>query len=1510
MHVAGDAKATILPSPSLTFTDVEVDDEHGARIMDVARFEVVIELMPLLQGEFRVVTMRLEKPVVHVAVDATGNIPWMERAKAHEPFDPEKVVLDNVSIHNGSLLYDDARAGIALQFDGISADVNARALSGPWHIDGFYLDDGNQVEFRASTGRVLDDGTIRTKIDFSPARWPVTVGVDGVLGVDPAKGATYNGTYVLNEIAGADGPPASAWRSEGAFELDGSRLAITKAVLSNGPVERAFSVAGGFTLNFGQTPSFSAQAEARQIDLDRTLGNGPTEPVNISVATDSFVATLSRLPVPDIPGTIALNVPAIVVGGRVIENVVLAAEPAQNGWHISSLAARLPGQARLEASGLLSTADKFGFVGDAHLAVDQPATFATWWRGREQEGSGRLLAPFDLAGHADIAPGRIAVDKVNARIGDATITGRFWWGDVQRNRARELGTDLNASRIDFVQLKALAELLAGRNLSGTTALADKYTIRLSAGAFAFEDFQVRDLEVDAAYSDDELRVVKLAIGDIGGASFKVNSGRIESVSNNPRGHLDATLDAPTVTGLARIADQFWPDSGVARWLRIASPALAEAVVTAKITAPPPDGGTGFAFTVDNGVAGSTAFSLALRSAGGFSDWRSKPANIAVRLDSPDSAALARQFGMPATPPADDSGTHLEVQGSGVPADGLDTVVVADVAGLVANLSGKLAIGANMAPSFAGKAGLSSDNIDPLIAMAGLGIPGAAVGTAVSIDGTLSASPEGLGLEWPSGTVGTAIAGGKLTLAPDGSRGWRIGGDLAIDDVDLGWLASLGLGFAPMPTGDAAAPWSKTAFVAPTYGAVSGKIAVTADRLDVGDLGLTVTKFDLALQPQRIDLDLTAGQIAGGAVTGGLSIHNVGGNANLSARFDLKGAALESFVWKRDGRSVATGVLDLSANFEATGRSPTGLVSTMTGGGVIGIHDGEARYVNPNAVRQLVRASDLGQQYTEDALKISFGERIDADDLTFDETNGAFAIVAGAVRLKNLGVKAEGLSASGNAVIDLNAMTLDSDWTLTFDPVDNKVQGVAPKAGIVFRGPIVSPARSVDVLPFAAYLNEREAARMNEIIALDQATRAEKERLSRLSRRLSEDAVWRAEQARIAAEREAARRAASVARAVALEAFHANREILLRQRMVASLVAFADRMAAAQAAADADAAEAARIAKAERSKADVADKNLSDAMAAEKAALATLNEATAALTAAKDTDASAVAEEATLANASEDARKAVVLAVASEADARAAVEKAVSDKDNGEAALRAAAARAATASAAATKAEAAAAAATDRKDRADKVAAAAAAARDGAVTALAQAENALAAARDESKDAATSDTTLGDKVNAAREAKQRADEAAQAAADVAAGAVVRRDAAQTVFADAKAAAKDAKAAADAARRNAELAATFAEQIAVPEGDRCRRRGASEDRQGPCRSTRRPGHGKGGVGGICQRTCFRSGSCAGNGRKGCGRRDGSCREDRERRRLRRSGYSKGARRCGAFEFEQECRPGRPG
>ncbi|MEO8669499.1 MAG: AsmA family protein, partial [Bauldia sp.] len=366
VKVAGSASASILPSPSLTFTNVRVGDIEGRPMMTVDRFEVTIELMPLLQGEIRVTSMKLRRPVATVSVDDSGTVDWFLRNEASKTLDPDRVVLENVEISEGQVTYNDARTGIARVFERINGQVEAGSLYGPWRVDGSYLDNGQRVPFRVSTGRRAENGTIRVKTELSPANWPVTLSAEGEVAND-ADGVYYAGTYNLAEVVLSDGTGEAqnfGWRSEGAFTLTRDRLVIDKAVLSQGPPERPYSVAGSLTVDLGANPYFDAAIVARQLDLDRSLGKGPTAPVEPAKASESLVKWLSNFYIPPIRGRLAFSVPGIIVGGAVIQDASFKAEPRVNGWKITDLKASLPGKATLEASGALATVGGVGFNGD------------------------------------------------------------------------------------------------------------------------------------------------------------------------------------------------------------------------------------------------------------------------------------------------------------------------------------------------------------------------------------------------------------------------------------------------------------------------------------------------------------------------------------------------------------------------------------------------------------------------------------------------------------------------------------------------------------------------------------------------------------------------------------------------------------------------------------------------------------------------------------------------------------------------------------------------------------------------------------------------------------------------------------------------------------------------------------------------------------------------------------------------------------------------------------------
>jgi uncharacterized protein involved in outer membrane biogenesis len=1437
VRVAGTARATVLPSPSLTFTDVQVGDTEGQPMMTVERFDVTIELMPLLQGQIHVISMKLQKPHVRIAVDDSGTVDWLIRSEASKALDPEKVALDNVEIVDGAASYIDARSGITLDLDNINAGVQATSLSGPWRIEGSYRDRSNDnvMQVQVTTGRRLADGTLRVKTDINPANAPLTASLEGIVSTGEA-GISYGGTYSVSQVVPStdESKPVSAngWRSEGTFNLTRDRLEVAKAILSQGPPDRPASLAGSLAIAFGKSARFTADVEARQLDLDRSLGKGPSEPINVGTAAESLVDWLAGLYVPPIPGRISFNVPAIVVGGAVIQEVGFEASPQASGWQIAGFHARLPGQSTLEADGTLSTGAHIGFGGRVRLAVAQPATFASWWRGHSDRGAGRLLAPFDLSGRARIEPGRIALEAMKATIGDTRLAGSFaWTGSSGSAKQRLLETDISATRIDFVQIKALAELLAGADLSDTKALADSYAIKLAADELAVADVLVHDISFDAGFVDGTLTVNALLIGDIGGARVSVTRGQVEDIFGSPRGQLVAHLNAATLGEVAGIVDRIAPGGALSQWLAKAAPALAPVAIDAKIEAPPADGSAAFRMTV-HGSANASTFDAHVGVAGTPAAWRTGNAEVSLSLSSYDALNLARQTGWAAKDIATPGSARLDIAAKGVPASGLDASIKGNFAGIDLSAAGSLILAGDLPPKFTGTFKFGSANLDPIIKMTGLEIPGASPGIAVALDGKAAMLGPSVELQWDKGSVAGREIGGRVTLAEGPKGAPRFDGDLSLDSINLGWLTELSLGVDPLPTGDPAAPWPKASFADPVLGNLSGKITVATPRMTVKDgYDLTNAKLALTLDPGELQIDLASGGIAGGSADGGLSIHNVGGNVNLSGRFNLKGAGLEPFVWQRGGRSVATGTIDAAASFEATGRSPTGLVSALTGGGTLAIHNGEARYINPRAASLVIKAADLGQEFTDQALADLFASFVDAGTLPFGEAGGAFAIAAGTVRLKSLSIDADKTKTVGSAAVDLNQMTLDSDWTVVFDPGDNKVEGTVPQVGIVFRGPLAAPARIIDVLQFGSYLNIRQEQRLQEILSTQEAVRQEKERFNREKRKIRED------QARV--EREA--RDAQVARADAagaLDDFHARREADAEQRGAKELAAMktaaaqsakaaADQAAAAKAAADGAEAAASAKAAAARSGVETATKAVADARAAESAALKAVDEAAVAAKHAKSTSEDAVHEAEAAKNAADTAAADTAAKAAAASEAIAAAGKAADEKAAAEMAAKAAAGALAVASDAEKRAEGEAAAK-------DKSVEAAQSDADRAAVDARSANDAVTAAAADRQEA---EKLLAGKTAAAKAADDAAVSAAGAKNAAEAGAKGARDhlaAANAALqeADAAAAAAEAafaKAAKNASERTNAVAATSVEAKAAGDASETAKAEAAKAKQ---------------------------------------------------------------------------------
>ena len=84
--VEGEASATLLPFPSVTFSDVSVSGgANGEPAMTIETFSMDAELAPFMRGEFLIFDMRLVRPKGTIDIAADGTVDWTMRPSA--PFD-------------------------------------------------------------------------------------------------------------------------------------------------------------------------------------------------------------------------------------------------------------------------------------------------------------------------------------------------------------------------------------------------------------------------------------------------------------------------------------------------------------------------------------------------------------------------------------------------------------------------------------------------------------------------------------------------------------------------------------------------------------------------------------------------------------------------------------------------------------------------------------------------------------------------------------------------------------------------------------------------------------------------------------------------------------------------------------------------------------------------------------------------------------------------------------------------------------------------------------------------------------------------------------------------------------------------------------------------------------------------------------------------------------------------------------------------------------------------------
>ena len=1187
--VKGDATARLLPFPSVTFSNVEVaGGPDGQPAMTVETFSMDAELAPFLRGEVLIFDMRLVHPKATIDVAGDGTIDWAIRPSS--PFDPGQIAIEKLTVTEGQVELRHEAGGRSHVISEINSTISAKSLAGPWRMDGTLRFDGLRTDVSASTGKVEADGQMRLRLKADPDAYPLIIETDGNAGI--VKGAAvYSGQFKISgddrnaaELRGNDGEPVKistgkpdpGFRLNGKFALDYQKLAVDEFRFETGPLDNPYTADGKASVDLGLKPHFAVEASGAQVQFDEAVGGAAGAGFTLDQRIAAFEQTLQHMPKPTIPGALEVRLPAVVAGDTTVRDVRLSAEPVDGGWSVKSLAATLPGRTTLEANGMLSVEDHFGFTGSLLLAVGQPSGFAAWLSKDVDEAIRRLPAA-GFKAKVDLSENRQSFSDLELILGKAKFSGSIDSSQPDGARPSVL-MRLTGGEMDLDGLAAFASIFISDK--GANRFSDRdLDFKIKAGPVSAGGLSADTVDTALRLREGLLEIDRLSIGGLAGASISA-TGRIKDFPDSPTGKLNASVVAVDLKPLIDVASQHYPDNAVLKGLASRAAAYPELFQDTRIdlltsAADNGDGSTGLALSAQ-GKAGGSAFSASLSGKGTMGRLSEAPVSITFNARNDNATTLLALYGLPALPLGMLGHASTDISAKGSIAGGLATSFNLTADDFKANFNGTVA-GAPQGPTAKGKVNLEAADIEPWLMTTGVGLPGMGTGTSTSLAADADFGNGLLVLSGLTGSINKAAVSGDVNIdAKDGLP--HLAGALALDELDLDPLAVSLFGdqsFAPAKSG-----WPTTPFSQKSTLPFNADLDLNTSALAVGPFVTAHdAAFSLKLDREGIHVSDLKAKLYGGELTGLFDLKNTEGTGLFSGQMRLAGSDLSAVL---PGAGLG-GSGDLSAALSTSGKSVDAMIAALSGSGTAALKGLKVDGINPDGLAAIIAKADAIGRDIDTAKTAGFAPQIVGEgSFAAGDTDVAFTVANGTLRAPPISLDNAGATLSADVSADLNTDTVTAKGALTYHPGDEALVGSEPAVNFSLSGPPGATAPQFDSAPLAQFLTQRALEKEQQRVEAMQAALLEKQRLRREVRyyaslqterdkaaeelrRQEEEARQKAEaEAKAKAEAEAQAQAEADAKAKADEEARAKAEADAKAQAEADAKAKADAQAEAEA----------------------------------------------------------------------------------------------------------------------------------------------------------------------------------------------------------------------------------------------------------------------------------------------------------------------------------------------------------
>lgn len=1087
--IRGPIEARLLPQPWLSLSDVSIGDPYGTTKLRVARIDGDVSLGGLLRGDVDLSNVVVRDPDLSVAADDEGTI---------APLSTRPVSLgasvESFEVSGGTLHYVNKVDGQDISLTGINLVGESGSLLGPYKAEGGVKLAGVPHTVKLATG-VAEKGSLHLRVTAVPADKPVTLDLEGEVKLQAGK-PTFIGMATLlrpqvsarvaEEGGGTDqnAGDQTPWSVSGPVTATPAGVISDKAALQLGPDERALKLAGSFNLAFGSTPVLEAKLTGKQLELDRFAGIGPDKRQPPAAVLARLARTIPALSGFASNAQVDLAVDGMMLGGELTQKARASLRMADGKLQVDHLEADLPGKSHLLLAGDVND-EGGGFKGNLDLRSERATGLIGWLQGQPVLGRPDAARKLTLQAALDAGADKVDFSGLTLAIDDAAVKGKLAWSRLAHGRsAGRVEANLAAQRIDLDALPSVAALLPG-----SSDLFSEADIRLRAEALALSGIEAKSVSGHIKAGGKLIALEDVVVNDLGGANLTAN-GRIDNIGAAPQGEIRIVLNGKDLSGLATTLKRstlpvFWVNAFAARAASL-SPANASLSIAF---------GEARRYAVD-GKFGGSVLQLDTRLTG---EGVAETADIRVKADSLDVATLMRQAGLDYAVGAIPGRASFEMALTGPLNGAMRWNAGFEGAGLQLSGTGKMT-GSFEAPAFDGRLTASTDDALVPAKLLNLPLAGVVPSQSATLDSGFRARAGRYVFDDLSGTVLGMPVSGALTI--NAGRPARVDGRLDFLRADAQLLGSLFTG-ADLSAGNANGnAFSDEAFGAGTFDALAGRVSVSAKALRLSrrlpDLGDARAVVDFGTGRVAVD-DFSAG-LAGGEVSGALQLSHAALDTAVSGHFALRKVAVAG--------SQLSGALAMGMEFQGNGRTPDGLMSSLTGGGTAELAQASLAGLSDAAFGQTVTAVDGGLAADAGHVRETFERSLAQAALPAGTINGNLSLAGGVLRLSSTRAALSQGSLSLSGLLDLSDLTVKADLALSPPNPADGFGGPAPTIPIQLRGAIDAVQKQVDVSALVAWLSIRgveqqarklealEAQRRIEEKAQEDARRAEAQKMQK------------------------------------------------------------------------------------------------------------------------------------------------------------------------------------------------------------------------------------------------------------------------------------------------------------------------------------------------------------------------------------------------------------------------------